>query len=87
MAGLSLLLLVIVVAAEPATAAVITIAPSNADASCDEQFEKVANRLRPGGELVLHGGTYSQPCRRAITVNGTPARPITIRAAPERSRS
>jgi hypothetical protein len=81
MAGLSLLLLVIVMAAEPAAAAVITIAPSNADASCDEQFEKVANRLRPGDELVLHGGTYSQSCRRAITVNGTPARPITIRAA------
>jgi len=76
-----LLLLVIVMAAAPAAAAVITINPSNADASCNEQFENVANSLQPGDELVLHGGTYSQSCRRAITVNGTPAQPITIRAA------
>ena len=49
--------------------------------SCNEQLENTANALRPGDELVLHGGTYSQDCYRAITVNGTAAQPIIIRAA------
>lgn len=50
-------------------------------ASCDEQFENIANALKPGDELVLHGGSYSQSCYRSITVNGTAANPIIIRAA------
>src|SRR5262244_353391 len=62
-------------------AATIEIGPSNADVSCNEEFENRANTLQPGDELVLHGGIYSQSCRRAITVNGTAAAPIVIRAA------
>lgn len=63
----------------PSFSAIIDISPSVAD--CDEEFENIANTLQPGDELVLHGGTYSQNCRRAITVNGTAANPIIIRAA------
>ena len=62
-------------------AATIEIGPSNADVSCNEEFENRANTLQPGDELVLHGGIYSQSCRRAITVNGTVINPIIIRAA------
>ncbi len=61
---------------------VIEIYPSNADATCNEEFENLANSLSPGDELVLHGGTYTQSCRRAITAQGTATRPIVIRAAP-----
>jgi hypothetical protein len=64
----------------PGYSAVIEIFPP-ATFSCNEQFETVANALKPGDELVLHGGTYSQDCYRAITVNGTAAQPIVIRAA------
>ncbi|MFC1636761.1 right-handed parallel beta-helix repeat-containing protein [Planctomycetota bacterium] len=46
-----------------------------------EEFETVANSLKPGDELILHGGVYSQNARRAITVNGTAEKPIVIRAA------
>jgi hypothetical protein len=60
----------------------IEIRPPGAAASCDEEFVNRANALRPGDVLILRGGTYTQACRRAITVNGTAARPITIRAAP-----
>lgn len=49
--------------------------------SCNEQFVNAANALKPGDELVLHGGIYSQDCYRSITVNGTATSPITIRAA------
>jgi len=49
----------------------------------DEEFERVANSLKPGDELVLHGGVYSQTGRRALTVQGTADKPITIRAAEE----
>jgi len=60
----------------------IEIYPSNADATCNEEFEAVANALQPGDELILHGGTYSQTCRRRISGRqGTPERPIVIRAA------
>lgn len=61
--------------------ATIEIYPSNADVSCNEEFENKANALRSGDGLVLHGGTYSQSCRRAITANGTASNPITISAA------
>jgi hypothetical protein len=47
----------------------------------EEEFETVANALEPGDELILHGGVYSQTGRRAITVHGTPDKPIVIRAA------
>jgi hypothetical protein len=60
---------------------IIEIYPSNADSTCDEAFENLANSLQPGDELVLHGGVYTQSCRRAITVQGTPQAPIIIRAA------
>ena len=46
-----------------------------------EEFEKIANSLKPGDELILHGGVYSQNGRRSVTVNGNPAKPIIIRAA------
>jgi hypothetical protein len=78
--GLAVLLFLVGLA-DGGYAATIEIDPSNADASCDEAFENVANTLRPGDVLVLHGGIYSQSCRRAITVNGTPEKPIVIRAA------
>src|SRR5262249_10774574 len=65
----------------PAGAATIEIFPSNADTSCNEEFENRANSLQPGDVLILHGGTYTQTCRRAITVNGTATNPITIQAA------
>jgi len=65
---------------QPGYAAVIEIFPP-ATFSCNEQFETVANTLKPGDELVLRGGTYSQDCYRAITVNGTATQPIIIRAA------
>ncbi len=60
--------------------ATIELFPASA-ADCNEELETVANTLNPGDELVLHGGTYSQSCRRAITVNGTATNPIVIRAA------
>jgi hypothetical protein len=62
-----------------AGAATLEIFPATAD--CTEEFEDVANTLKPGDELVLHAGTYSQTCRRAITVVGTATQPIVIRAA------
>jgi hypothetical protein len=60
--------------------AVIEISPQVVP-NCNEEFKNVANTLQPGDELILRGGTYSQSCRRAITVNGTEAAPIVIRAA------
>jgi hypothetical protein len=47
----------------------------------EEEFERVANRLQPGDELVLQGGVYSQSGRRAVTAKGTPEHNIIIRAA------
>ena len=47
----------------------------------DEEFERLANALQPGDELVLRGGIYSQTGRRAVTAQGTPEQPIVIRAA------
>jgi Right handed beta helix region len=67
------------ISAVSAFATTIEINPSTG--SCNEEFENRANTLQPGDELVLHGGTYSQSCRRAITVNGTAAQPVIIRAA------
>jgi hypothetical protein len=65
-----------------AASRVIEIYPSNADTTCNEEFENVVNTLMPGDVLVLHGGIYSQSCRRLITGrNGTPDAPIIIEAA------
>jgi len=55
------------------------IYPATADSR--EEFENVANSLKPGDELLLHGGIYSQTGRRAVTVKGTAHEPIIIRAA------
>ncbi len=64
------------------TGRVIEIFPSNANASCNEEFENVANTLGAGDTLILHGGTYTQGCRRYISgLRGTAANPITIEAA------
>jgi hypothetical protein len=63
------------------SAATFEIFPSNADSSCDEEFERLANGLKPGDTLIVHGGTYTQTCRRVLTVTGTATSPITIRAA------
>jgi len=61
---------------------VIEIFPANADATCNEEFENVANTLIAGDTLILHGGTYSQNCRRLISGrNGTASQPIVIMAA------
>jgi beta-glucanase (GH16 family) len=57
----------------------VDIYPSNVDSQ--EEFETVANSLKPGDELILHGGTYSQNARRAVTASGTADKPIIIRAA------
>ena len=53
----------------------------SATESCEEEFESIANKLKPGDELVLHEGNYSQGCRRSLTVQGAPEKPILIRAA------
>jgi len=77
----AVLLACVVLPLSPAGAATFEIFPSNADSSCSEEYESRANSLQPGDVLILHGGIYTQTCRRAITVNGTAASPITIRAA------
>ena len=51
----------------------------------DEEFERIANTLKPGDSLLLHGGTYIQTGRRAITAKGTPENPIIIQALPGES--
>jgi len=61
------------------TAALREIHPASVEA--DEEFERLANQLQPGDELVVRGGTYSQTGRRAVTAKGTPEKPIIIRAA------
>jgi len=60
-------------------AAVFEIHPATVDSS--EEFENIANSLKPGDELILHGGIYSQNGRRAVTAKGTAEKPIVIRTA------
>ena len=55
------------------------IYPATVDSQ--EEFERIANSLEPGDELILHGGVYSQNARRSVTANGTADLPIVIRAA------
>src|SRR5215475_11802682 len=78
-----LLLLLLIGGTTPAAdARTLEIFPSNADATCNEEFENVASTLLPGDELVLHGGVYTQRCRRLVTgLHGTAESPIVIRAA------
>ncbi len=59
--------------------AVLEIGPG--EFSGDEVFERAANSLKAGDELVLRDGVYSQTGRRAVTVKGTAEAPIVIRAA------
>jgi hypothetical protein len=54
--------------------------PSPPDAE-QEEFETLANKLRPGDELIVRAGTYSQTGRRAVTAKGTPEKPIVINSA------
>lgn len=60
-------------------AATHEIHPATVDT--EEEFERRANALQPGDELILRGGTYSQKGRRAVTAKGTRERPVMIRAA------
>ncbi|MHC4437896.1 MAG: hypothetical protein ACYS3S_11090, partial [Planctomycetota bacterium] len=48
-----------------------------ANTGSQEEFENIANSLRPGDELILSDGIYSQTARRAVTVKGTADKPIT----------
>ena len=52
-----------------------------ATVNSNEEFENIANSLKPGDELILHGGVYSQNGRRAVTAKGTAEKPIVICAA------
>ncbi|MCP4259921.1 MAG: hypothetical protein GY774_20770 [Planctomycetes bacterium] len=62
-------------------AAVFEIYPATVDSQ--EEFETIANSLKPGDELILHGGLYSQNSRRSVTTKGSAEKPIVIRAANE----
>jgi len=78
-----LVLLGLLFSREAAWGRVIEILPSNADATCDEEFENIANTLLAGDTLILRAGIYTQGCRRLITgLNGTASQPIVIMAAP-----
>jgi parallel beta helix pectate lyase-like protein len=65
---------------QPADARLITILPLTTTGN--EEFETLANTLVPGDTLMLHGGTYSQNARRAITCAGTASAPIVIMSYP-----
>ncbi|MBW7989360.1 MAG: hypothetical protein FVQ84_04995 [Planctomycetes bacterium] len=68
-----------VIVTESCFAAVFEIYPATVDTQ--DEFENIANSLKPGDELILHGGLYSQSARRAVTAKGSAAKPIIIRAA------
>ena len=72
-------LLCILVYSDSGAGATYEIHPATVDSR--EEFETVVNALKPGDELILHGGVYSQNARRSITVEGTAEKPIAIRAA------
>ena len=63
---------------ESCLGAVFEIYPATVESQ--DEFETIANSLKPGDELILHGGLYSQNSRRAVTVNGSASKPIIIRA-------
>jgi len=64
---------------ESCLGAVFEIYPATVDSQ--EEFETIANSLKPGDELVLYGGVYSQSHHRSVTVRGSVDEPIIIRAA------
>lgn len=72
-------LFVIMIYTRSGAAATYEIHPTTVDSQ--EEFETIANSLKPGDELILHGGIYSQNARRAVTINGTEEKPVIIRAA------
>ncbi len=72
-------ILFILLCAGDSSGATYEIYPATVDSQ--EEFENIANSLKPGEELILHGGVYSQTGRRAVTVKGTADEPIIIRAA------
>ena len=74
-------LVIALAAAGSAHAARYHAHPADADADCAEPFEKLANALEPGDELIVHDGIYTQSCARRISVTGTAEAPIVIRAA------
>lgn len=74
------LLVYLFISVNLADARTYEIRPATVDT--EEEFERLANTLQPGDELILHGGNYSQNSRRAVTAKGTPEQPIIIRAAP-----
>ncbi len=49
--------------------ATFEIYPATVDSQ--EEFETIANSLKPGDELLLHEGLYSQSARRAVTAKGS----------------
>lgn len=59
----------------------LDVYPHDASGDCDEPFERMANALRPGDELIVHHGVYTQSCVRSVEVHGTREQPILIRAA------
>lgn len=63
----------LLLASAPALADVTEITPA-------DDLIQAANSLMPGDELVLAGGTYDIAPYFAITINGTAAAPIVIRA-------
>jgi hypothetical protein len=69
----SLAALAVIAAARSASAEVKEITPA-------DNLIQAVSALLPGDELVLAGGTYDIPQYFAITVNGTAAAPIVIRA-------
>jgi len=77
--SLVVFLLLMLIYSNISSGATYKIHPAIADSQ--EEFETIANFLKPRDELVLYGGVYSQTARRAVTVKGTADKPITIRAA------
>jgi MYXO-CTERM domain-containing protein len=71
---LALLLALLFANASPARAEVIEANPG-------DDIEALMNALEPGDELVLHGGTYSQSSLFQVSIVGTAAMPIVVRAA------
>lgn len=69
-----LLLAAALAAAAPAAADTFEATPA------DDLEQKIAT-LRPGDELIVHGGTYTLSGRFTVSLVGTAAAPIVIRAA------
>lgn len=70
----ALVLALVLANASPARAEVIEATPS-------DDIEALMNALAPGDELVLHGGTYNRTDLFQVSIVGTEAMPIVVRAA------